>query len=221
MIHSRFRRVTQRTFSFLPAHHRTKKPNTTTTMAKFFVASSSPSPRLLLLLLAIVILACGHFRLHDDDDDLIFIPTIQAFIIPQPPASSRRHLHHQPHRQIIINGPLSLPLYHVSREEKESRLAFSSSRSASSSSTTTALFGIPKMFRWLTDQYPDILNRQLESNGLDENLIVDNLYLDMNGIIHPCTHGDNNDSAERILLDETAMFKKIFLYVDRCVITDF
>jgi 5'-3' exoribonuclease 1 len=68
------------------------------------------------------------------------------------------------------------------------------------------------MFRWLTDQYPDIVHRQLESDGLDENLVVDNLYLDMNGIIHPCTHG-NSDA--RIVLDETAMFKKIFLYVDR------
>ena len=68
------------------------------------------------------------------------------------------------------------------------------------------------MFRWLTDQYPDILNRQLEQ-GLSEELQVDNFYLDMNGIIHPCTHG--NAEGEFIVLDETAMFKKIFLYVDR------
>lgn len=64
------------------------------------------------------------------------------------------------------------------------------------------------MFRWLTDQYPEIVNRQLEE--LQE---VDNFYLDMNGIIHPCTHGNNVD--EHVMLDETAMFKKIFLYVDR------
>lgn len=68
------------------------------------------------------------------------------------------------------------------------------------------------MFRWLTDQYPDILNRQLEQ-GLSQDLQVDNFYLDMNGIIHPCTHG--NAEGELIVLDETAMFKKIFLYVDR------
>jgi 5'-3' exonuclease len=72
------------------------------------------------------------------------------------------------------------------------------------------------MFRWLTDQYPDILNRQLEKEGLSADLKVDAFYLDMNGIIHPCTHGNNNDSGgEFIVLDETAMFKKIFLYVDR------
>lgn len=68
------------------------------------------------------------------------------------------------------------------------------------------------MFRWLTDQYPDIINNRLEE-GLAEDIAVDNFYLDMNGIIHPCTHG-NNDS-EFVYLDETAMFKKIFLYVDR------
>lgn len=80
-----------------------------------------------------------------------------------------------------------------------------------SSSSPTALFGIPKMFRWLTDQYPNILNRRL---GSAQSIPpIDNFYLDMNGIIHPCTHGNNED--EITLLDETEMFKKIFGYVDR------
>ena len=77
-------------------------------------------------------------------------------------------------------------------------------------SSRTQLNGIPKMFRWLTDQYPDIVNRQLE-----ELADVDYFYLDMNGIIHPCTHGNGNENGEVVLLDETAMFKRIFLYVDR------
>lgn len=68
------------------------------------------------------------------------------------------------------------------------------------------------MFRWLTDQYPDIINNRLEE-GLSQDIEVDNFYLDMNGIIHPCTHGNNDN--ELVYLDETAMFKKIFLYVDR------
>lgn len=84
---------------------------------------------------------------------------------------------------------------------------------SSTSTSTTQLFGIPKMFRWLTDQYPNI-NRRL-SEGLSSDLEVDNFYLDMNGIIHPCTHG--NAEGQIIVLDETAMFKKIFLYVDRYV----
>jgi len=81
------------------------------------------------------------------------------------------------------------------------------------SSSSTALYGIPKMFRWLTDQYPNI-NRRLHE-GLGDLTSVENFYLDMNGIIHPCTHG--NAEGEIIVLDETAMFKKIFLYVDRYV----
>jgi 5'-3' exoribonuclease 1 len=81
----------------------------------------------------------------------------------------------------------------------------------SSIRSDSKLFGIPKMFRWLTDQYPNIIRDRLEE-GLSSELSVDNFYLDMNGIIHPCTHGN---SAEIIFLDETAMFKKIFLYVDR------
>jgi len=76
--------------------------------------------------------------------------------------------------------------------------------------STTALCGIPKMFRWLTDQYPNINSRLNEGLGADK--VVDNFYLDMNGIIHPCTHGNSDDI---VILDETAMFKKIFGYVDR------
>lgn len=75
---------------------------------------------------------------------------------------------------------------------------------------SSALFGIPKMFRWLTDQYPNINSRL--NDGLGADRVVDNFYLDMNGIIHPCTHGN---SDEIVVLDETAMFKKIFGYVDR------
>jgi hypothetical protein len=83
--------------------------------------------------------------------------------------------------------------------------------STSKSSSCTELYGIPKMFRWLTDQYPNINSRLNE--GLSNDKKVDNFYLDMNGIIHPCTHGNNQD--EIVVLDETAMFKKIFGYVDR------
>ena len=84
--------------------------------------------------------------------------------------------------------------------------------------TSTCLFGIPKMFRWLTDQYPNInkrLNEGLRRNNEDGNdkMNADHLYLDMNGIIHPCTHGNAED--EIVLLDETIMFQKIFRYVDR------
>ena len=41
---------------------------------------------------------------------------------------------------------------------------------------------------------------------------VDNFYLDMNGIIHMCTHAN---AEELILLDERKMFQRIFAYTDR------
>ena len=50
------------------------------------------------------------------------------------------------------------------------------------------------------------------ANKTPMNAQVDCLYLDMNGIIHPCTHGNSDSFVE---LNETEMFKKIFMYTDR------
>ena len=97
--------------------------------------------------------------------------------------------------------------------KKSSFITSPPERTSPTTGSSTALYGIPKMFRWLTDQYPNINRRLHEGLG---NVSVDNFYLDMNGIIHPCTHG--NAEGEIIVLDETAMFKKIFLYVDRYVL---
>jgi 5'-3' exoribonuclease 1 len=41
---------------------------------------------------------------------------------------------------------------------------------------------------------------------------VDNFYLDMNGIIHMCTHAN---AEELIACDERRMFQRIFQYTDR------
>jgi 5'-3' exonuclease len=77
--------------------------------------------------------------------------------------------------------------------------------------SSTQLYGIPKLFRWLVDLYPLVLESVGE--GLSNNAMsVDHFYLDMNGIIHTCTHS-NNDKL--IPLKEQEMFLRIFAYTDR------
>lgn len=72
--------------------------------------------------------------------------------------------------------------------------------------------GIPKLFRWLVDLYPIVLESVGEGLNSGDAMAVDNFYLDMNGIIHTCTHS-NNDKL--IALNEREMFQRIFAYTDR------
>ena len=67
--------------------------------------------------------------------------------------------------------------------------------------------GIPKFYRWLSERYP-LLNQPTD---VGETPLVDNLYLDMNGIIHNCTHG--NDPGTK--LTEEEMIVKVFGYLDK------
>jgi 5'-3' exoribonuclease 1 len=72
-------------------------------------------------------------------------------------------------------------------------------------------YGIPKLFRWLVDLYPTVL--ESVGDGLQgSSITIDNFYLDMNGIIHTCTHS-NNDKL--VTLNEKEMFQRIFSYTDR------
>eukprot|EP01038_Epipyxis_sp_PR26KG_P011255 gene11255-15103_t len=62
--------------------------------------------------------------------------------------------------------------------------------------------GVPKFFRWATDRYPGILSKVIFD--LNEDVPgVDNFYLDMNGLIHQCSHVD----SELTLLDENTIDK--------------
>lgn len=51
--------------------------------------------------------------------------------------------------------------------------------------------GVPAFFRWLCSRNPKALLEVIENSEDSEfskNPDIDNLYLDMNGIVHPCAH---------------------------------
>ncbi|GAA98835.1 hypothetical protein E5Q_05523 [Mixia osmundae IAM 14324] len=68
--------------------------------------------------------------------------------------------------------------------------------------------GVPKFFRWVSERYPMI--SQLIQEGQQPEF--DNLYLDMNGIIHNCSHKDGGDVHHRVT--EEQMFLAIFTYIE-------
>lgn len=83
--------------------------------------------------------------------------------------------------------------------------------------------GVPALFRWLSKKYPKIISPVVEDEGdaqygrepqyLDPNPNgeLDNLYLDMNGIVHPCSHPEHKPAPET----EDEMFLDVFKYTDR------
>ncbi|SMN18519.1 similar to Saccharomyces cerevisiae YGL173C KEM1 Evolutionarily-conserved 5'-3' exonuclease component of cytoplasmic processing (P) bodies involved in mRNA decay [Maudiozyma saulgeensis] len=68
--------------------------------------------------------------------------------------------------------------------------------------------GIPKFFRYISERWP-MISQLIEGNDIPE---FDNLYLDMNSILHNCTHGNDDDITKR--LSEEEVFARIFSYVD-------
>lgn len=89
--------------------------------------------------------------------------------------------------------------------------------------------GIPAAFRWLSTKYPKIISPVIEDQPivLEDGSVVpvdatqpnpngeefDNLYLDMNGIVHPCSHPEDKPAPK----DEEEMMIEIFKYTDRVV----
>lgn len=87
--------------------------------------------------------------------------------------------------------------------------------------------GIPAYFRWISEKYPRIMvncvehvdrdahtgeERPVDASTPNPNGVeFDNLYLDMNGIIHPCTHPEDRPAPK----NEQQMFDAIFDYIDR------
>ncbi|KAK0378675.1 XRN 5'-3' exonuclease [Colletotrichum limetticola] len=68
---------------------------------------------------------------------------------------------------------------------------------------------VPKFFRWLSERYPAI-SQLIAENRIPE---FDCLYLDMNGIIHNCTHKDSGEDTT-FRLTEEEMFIRIFNYIE-------
>uniref|UniRef100_A0A8C4F895 5'-3' exoribonuclease n=1 Tax=Dicentrarchus labrax TaxID=13489 RepID=A0A8C4F895_DICLA len=86
--------------------------------------------------------------------------------------------------------------------------------------------GVPAFFRWLSRKYASIIVHCVEEKGKECNGVripvdttkpnpneveFDNLYLDMNGIIHPCTHPEDKAAPK----NEDEMMVAIFEYIDR------
>lgn len=68
--------------------------------------------------------------------------------------------------------------------------------------------GVPKFYRWISERYP-CLSTVVKEYQIPE---FDNLYLDMNGIIHVCSHPNDEDPHFRIT--EETIFLHIFNYID-------
>jgi len=72
--------------------------------------------------------------------------------------------------------------------------------------------GVPKFYRWISERYPQINQILSDTTVLPE---FDNFYLDMNGIIHACTHP--TDATLATSLSEREMILAIFRYIDHIV----
>ncbi|XP_033113698.1 5'-3' exoribonuclease 1-like [Anneissia japonica] len=68
--------------------------------------------------------------------------------------------------------------------------------------------GVPKFYRWISERYP-CLSEVVKENQIPE---FDNLYFDMNGIVHTCSHPDDGNVHFRIT--EEKIFSDICHYIE-------
>ena len=93
--------------------------------------------------------------------------------------------------------------------------------------------GVPAFFRWLANRYPCVMLDLLEGRERGEfdrstnaSLVketsgdfarwvqVDNLFIDCNGVVHPCCHPENGQPQPR---NEQEMLQNVGKYLDRLV----
>lgn len=86
--------------------------------------------------------------------------------------------------------------------------------------------GVPAYFRWISEKYSKIIMEMIEkkisyNNGVPvpldltepnpNNIEYDNLYVDMNGLIHPCSHPEDRLAPT----SEAEMYINVTKYIDR------
>ncbi|XP_062086328.1 5'-3' exoribonuclease 3-like [Humulus lupulus] len=82
---------------------------------------------------------------------------------------------------------------------------------------------VPAFNRWLVNKFPNVLANVVEAKGenLDTSLPnpngieFDNLYLDLNNIIHPCFHPEDDEEELPPPITFEEVFENIFKYIDR------
>ncbi|KAL6653946.1 hypothetical protein ACP70R_007411 [Stipagrostis hirtigluma subsp. patula] len=88
--------------------------------------------------------------------------------------------------------------------------------------------GIPCFFKWVVTKYPGVISSAKEepaaghgsSKGTPDGIVYDNLYLDMNFIIHSCFHPQDQMHAPTHVRAPTTLdevFESMFAYMD-CLI---